>query len=61
MSETRVKPQERGCTIFQKVLCIHLVIVQKCLYFTKEKRKRKRKKSIITNVPGEIYSVDAPS
>lgn len=58
MWETRVKPQEIGYTIFQKGLCIHLVIVKKCLYFTK--KKKKKKKSIITDVPGEIYSEDAP-
>ena len=39
MSVTSVKPQKISCIAFHKGFCIYLAVVQKCLYFTKEKEK----------------------
>lgn len=61
MSVTSVKPQKISCIAFQKGFCIYLAVVQKCLYFTKEKEKRKKTKYIITNVTGEMCSENAAS
>lgn len=54
---TKVKPHEIGYVVFQRAHFIYLFIVQKCLYFVKDKRK----KSIITNVTGELNSENAPN
>ena len=57
MSVTSVKPQEISCITFQKVFCICLAVVQNVCTLL----KKKKKKSIISNVTGEMCSENAAS
>ena len=58
MSVTSVKPQDISCITFQKGFCSCLAVVQIVCTLLKKKEK---KKTIISNVTGEMCSENAAS